>query len=95
MNPCRTSASWAAGAPAIPMPPRGDTIARYATYLEAQRAVDYLSDQAFPVQAVTIVAPACGWSSASPAADLPISPARVLSGAYFGAWLGLFLTSLR
>src|SRR3954452_10324478 len=36
-------------------PPRGDTIARYATYMEAQRAVDYLSDQAFPVQFVTIV----------------------------------------
>ena len=39
----------------VPTPPRGDTIARYATYLEAQRAVDYLSDNAFPVQAVTIV----------------------------------------
>src|SRR3954465_5716297 len=41
-----------AGQLRIPTPPRGDTIARYATYREAQRAVDYLSDQAFPVQFV-------------------------------------------
>ncbi|HEY0605923.1 MAG TPA: general stress protein [Herpetosiphonaceae bacterium] len=32
------------------------TIATYATYAEAQRAVDHLSDQSFPVQRVAIVA---------------------------------------
>jgi hypothetical protein len=41
--------------PKLPTPPSGDTIARFATYLEAQKAVDYLSDHHFPVQAVTIV----------------------------------------
>lgn len=32
------------------------TIATYRTYAEAQRAVDYLSDQKFPVERVAIVA---------------------------------------
>ncbi len=32
------------------------TVATYATYAEAQRAVDYLSDQQFPVERVAIVA---------------------------------------
>lgn len=32
------------------------TIASYGTYLEAQRAVDYLSDQRFPVERIAIVA---------------------------------------
>jgi hypothetical protein len=35
--------------PGVPTPPKGELIARYDTYLEAQRAVDYLSDNAFPV----------------------------------------------
>lgn len=34
---------------------RRRTIARYPDYAAAQQAVDYLSDQRFPVQAVTIV----------------------------------------
>lgn len=32
------------------------TIASYRTYVEAQRAVDYLSDQRFPIERVSIVA---------------------------------------
>jgi hypothetical protein len=32
------------------------TVATYSTYAEAQRAVDYLSDQKFPVEHVAIVA---------------------------------------
>ena len=39
----------------MPTPPKGWPIGSYPTYAEAQRAVDYLSDQAFPVQQVTIV----------------------------------------
>ena len=35
--------------------PRGQVIGSYDTYVEAQRAVDYLSDQQFPVQHVSIV----------------------------------------
>ena len=73
----------------LPMPPRGDTIAQYGTYLEAQKAVDYLSDNHFPVQAVTIVG-----------VDLRmvervtgrLTYARVaLAGLASGAWFGLFV----
>jgi hypothetical protein len=80
--------------PGLPMPPRGDTIAQFATYLEAQKAVDYLSDNHFPVQAVTIVG-----------VDLKmvervtgrltyarVALAGLLSGAWFGLFVGLLLS---
>src|ERR1700719_2104392 len=41
--------------PGLPTPPKGWPVGSYPTYAEAQRAVDYLSEQAFPVQQVTIV----------------------------------------
>ena len=75
--------------PGLPMPPRGDTIAQFGTYLEAQKAVDYLSDNHFPVQAVTIVG-----------VDLKmvervtgrLTYSRVaLAGLASGAWFGLFV----
>jgi len=69
--------------------PRGQVIGSYDTYLEAQRAVDYLSDQQFPVQHVSIVG-----------SDLKMVE-RVLgrltrgraaaAGAASGAWFGLFV----
>ena len=73
----------------VPTPPRGESIARYDTYLEAQRAVDYLSDNHFPVQSVTIVG-----------TDLRmvervtgrLTYGRVaVAGAASGAWFGLFV----
>lgn len=73
----------------VPTPPRGVEVAAYDTYLEAQRAVDHLSDNQFPVQFVTIVG-----------TDLKmvervtgrLSYARVaLAGAATGAWFGLFV----
>lgn len=75
--------------PALPTPPKGWPIGSYATYAEAQRAVDYLSDQQFPVQQVTIVG-----------VDLMqvervtgrLSWPKVLGGGVLtGAWLGLFI----
>ncbi len=39
----------------LPTPPSGWPIGSYPTYAEAQRAVDYLSDEEFSVQDVTIV----------------------------------------
>lgn len=75
--------------PGLPTPPRGDTIAQFGTYLEAQKAVDYLSDNHFPVQAVTIVG-----------VDLKmvervtgrLTYARVaVAGLASGAWFGLFV----
>ena len=62
--PARTESrhdTWRADSPArggpaaLPTPPKGWPIGSYPTYAEAQRAVDYLSDQEFPVQQVTIV----------------------------------------
>jgi hypothetical protein len=75
--------------PAVPTPPRGEQIAAYETYLEAQKAVDHLSDKEFPVQHVTIVG-----------TDLRmvervtgrLTYSRVaLAGLASGAWFGLFV----
>ncbi len=78
----------------VPTPPRGDTIARYATYLEAQRAVDYLSDQAFPVQFVTIVGTGLRMvERVTGRLTYPkVAGASALSGAWFGLFVGLVLT---
>lgn len=73
----------------LPTPPKGWPIGSYPTYEAAQRAVDYLSDNQFPVQQVTIVG-----------VDLMqvervtgrLSWAKVLGGGVLsGAWLGLFI----
>lgn len=73
----------------LPEPPSGLPVGSYPTYAEAQRAVDYLSDQKFPVQHVTIVG-----------SDLKLvervtgrlTPGRARAvGAMGGAWWGLFV----
>jgi hypothetical protein len=73
----------------LPTPPTGWPIGSYATYEEAQRAVDFLADSAFTVQDVTIVG-----------VDLMLVErvtgrltwGRVLgTGAASGAWFGLFV----
>ena len=73
----------------LPEPPTGLPVGKYATYAEAQRAVDYLSDEEFPVENVTIVGN-----------DLRLvervtgrlTRGRVaLAGALGGAWWGLFV----
>ncbi|WP_421734551.1 general stress protein [Cellulomonas sp.] len=83
------SFSGNARAPRTPTPPQGETVASYATYLEAQKAVDHLADKAFPVQLVTIVG-----------ADLKMVervtgrlsyPRVALGGFLSGAWFGLFV----
>ncbi|MFJ4231984.1 general stress protein [Cellulosimicrobium cellulans] len=75
--------------PRVPTPPRGEEIASYATYLEAQKAVDFLSDNKFAVELVTIVG-----------TDLKmvervtgrLTYGRVaIAGAASGAWFGLFV----
>lgn len=75
--------------PGLPTPPSGWPVASYQTYAEAQRAVDYLADNQFPVENMTIVG-----------VDL-MQVERVLGrltwgkviggGMVSGAWLGLFL----
>ncbi|KAA0022565.1 general stress protein [Antrihabitans cavernicola] len=72
----------------LPTPPSGWPIGSYPTYAEAQRAVDYLSDQQFSVEDVTIVG-----------VDLMqvervigrLTWAKVIGGGVVsGAWLGVF-----
>ena len=69
--------------------PRGQAIGSYDTYIEAQRAVDFLSDEAFPVQHVSIVG-----------SDLKMVEnvlgrltrgRAAAAGAASGAWFGLFV----
>ena len=69
--------------------PRGQVVGSYDTYVEAQRAVDFLSDEQFPVQHVSIVG-----------SDLKMVEnvlgrltrgRAALAGAASGAWFGLFV----
>lgn len=73
----------------LPTPPTGWPIGSYGTYAEAQRAVDFLSDQNFHVADVTIVG-----------VDLMqvervigrLTWSKVIGGGVAsGAWLGLFI----
>lgn len=77
----------------LPYRPHGLVVASYDTYLEAQHAVDHLSDHGFPVQNVAIVG-----------SDLRLVEqvtgrltrgraigAGVASGAWFGLFVGLLI----
>ncbi|HLS48640.1 MAG TPA: general stress protein, partial [Actinomycetaceae bacterium] len=75
--------------PPTPTLPSGIEVASFNTYLEAQRAVDALSDKQFPVQHTVIVG-----------TDLRMVeritgrlsyPRVALAGAMSGAWFGLFV----
>lgn len=88
-NPMDPKRSMRAAGRGLPEPPKGWPIGSYTTYKQAQRAVDYLSDEEFPVQNVTIVG-----------VDLMqvervtgrLSWGRVLgAGLVSGAWLGVFI----
>src|SRR6201988_1618724 len=75
--------------PSLPTPPKGWPIGSYPTYAEAQRAVDYLSDQQFPVQQVTIVG--VDLMQVERVTDR-LTWTKVLGGGVLsGAWLGLFI----
>jgi hypothetical protein len=83
------TAAFAPTTTSLPTMPEGWPIGSYDTYKEAQRAVDYLADNEFPVQDVTIV-------GVEPMLVERVSArltwGRVLSaGAASGAWLGLFV----
>ncbi|MCE0766147.1 magnesium transporter [Pseudonocardia kujensis] len=88
-TPFGGSGQPAPGLPNLPTPPTGWPVGSYATYEEAQRAVDHLADSDFPVRDVTIVG-----------VDLMLVERIVgrltwgrvlLSGAASGAWFGLFV----
>jgi hypothetical protein len=88
-TPFGRSGRAAPGLPNLPTPPTGWPVGSYATYEEAQRAVDHLADSDFPVRDVTIVG-----------VDLMLVERVIgrltwgrvlLSGAASGAWIGLFV----
>ena len=77
----------------LPTPPKGWPVGSYPTYAEAQKAVDYLSDNQFPVQQVTIVGVdlmqvervigRLSWGK--------VIGGGILSGALLGVFIGLLL----
>lgn len=75
--------------PGLPTPPRGWPVGSYPTYAEAQRAVDYLSDQQFPVQQVTIVG--VDLMQVERVTGRLTWPKVLGGGVLSGAWLGLFI----
>ncbi|SEC52425.1 hypothetical protein SAMN04489806_3126 [Paramicrobacterium humi] len=68
--------------------PRGETVASYETYPEAQRAVDKLAAAEFPVKKVTIIGN--GLTSVERITGKLSYGRAAASGAVSGAWLGLF-----
>ncbi|WP_380166171.1 general stress protein [Jannaschia sp. R86511] len=82
------------GVPRLPTPFHGELIASYATYEQAQRAVDYLSDEKFPVQKVAIIGTDLRMvERVTGRLTYPrVAAAGAASGAYFGLFVGLLLT---
>ncbi len=80
--------------PATPTPPRGESIGRYESYLDAQRAVDFLSDERFPVQFVTIVGTGLRMVErvTGRLSYTRVAFAGAASGAWFGTFVGLLLS---
>jgi hypothetical protein len=75
--------------PSMDPRPTGLTIGTYDTYLQAQRAVDYLSDEKFPVEHTTIVG-----NNLRQVEKITgrLTWARALTaGLASGAWFGLFV----
>jgi hypothetical protein len=75
--------------PGVPTLPQGETIARYDTYLAAQKAVDHLADHAFAVQHVTIVG--TDLQMVERVIQRLSYPRVALGGLFSGAWFGLFV----
>ena len=69
--------------------PQGDTVGSYTSYLDAQKAVDYLADQQFPVQMVSIVGN--DLKMVERVTGRLSYPRVALSGALSGMWFGLFV----
>jgi hypothetical protein len=73
----------------LPTPPKGWPVGSYSTYAEAQRAVDYLSDREFPVQQVTIVG--VDLMQVERVIGRLTWPKVLGGGVLTGAWFGLFI----
>jgi hypothetical protein len=73
----------------LPTPPKGWPIGSYPAYAEAQRAVDYLSDQQFPVEQVIIVG--VDLMQVERVTGRLTWPKVLGGGVITGAWLGIFI----
>jgi len=73
----------------MPTPPTGVPVGSYETYEQAQRAVDFLSDEHFPVQHVTIVGN--GLRMVERVTGRLTQGRAAATGAAGGAWWGLFI----
>lgn len=69
--------------------PRGELIGSYSSYLDAQKVVDYLADQQFQVQRVSIIGN--NLKSVERVTGRLTYPRVALTGAATGAWFGLFV----
>ncbi|GAA2719429.1 general stress protein [Cellulomonas aerilata] len=78
--------------PRTPTLPKGEQVAVYGTYLEAQRGVDHLADKNFPVQIVTIVG--LDLRMVERVTGRLSYPRVALAGALSGAWFGTFVALL-
>jgi len=77
---------------ALPTPPTGLPVGSYATYAEAQKAVDHLSDNEFAVEHVTIVG--SDLQMVERVTGRLTRGRAALGGAASGAWFGLFVGTL-
>lgn len=75
--------------PKVPTLPRGVEIAGFEAYLDAQRAVDHLSDKGFPVQHATIVG--TDLRMVERITGRLTTPRVAAAGAMTGAWFGSFV----
>ena len=69
--------------------PRGQVIATYDTYVEAQRAVDFLADQEFAVENVSIIG--SDLRMVEKVTGRLTRGRAAAAGAASGAWFGLFV----
>jgi len=69
--------------------PTGTEIAGYSTYLQAQQAVDYLAEQHFPVEQLTILG--TDLRSVERVTGRLTHGRVAVAGAMSGAWFGLFV----
>lgn len=70
-------------------PSRGETISTYTSYEDAQGAVDYLSDNGFPVENAQIVG--SNLHLVEQVTGRVTTATAALAGAGSGAWFGLFI----
>lgn len=76
--------------------PRGEAIARYTSYAEAQKAVDYLADQQFEVAKVSIIGSDLkSVEQVTGRLSYPkVALQGALNGVVFGAFFGLLMSLL-